>query len=335
MGIFKKILSIKNLWYPNKSPNKDKPSLREVTKVWKPEDKSPIVLLRWMMTFWCNYKCSYCIQPHNRFLKTGEYSVHAFDNYPVDKWIEAFKYHFKETRLSLVITGGEPMLDKKKLIVLLNVLTSMKTLECIRIDTNTSLILEKQDINNPDKLILMCTYHPTQTMEGDFLKRINNLVESGYKIGMVNYVVTRDSIKRFRYLKEKFRNMSIPLHPNPLWDSSGLYSEEDIQILREELPETDFLYRTGIKSPYGEQCLFPVIGMQMDYTGRINVGCHLDLYKSFFDQSLPLLFSEPVLCPMEKCYCLDMYSFLLSVNRNITPNPLQIYSELLLKRSQL
>lgn len=224
------------------------------------------------------------------------------------------------------------MLDKKMMISFLKMLTEMPTVECIRVDTNASWTLSGYNTIDPSKIILMCTYHPSQTKEEEYFQKIDKLIESGFKIGMINYVMSKENIDRYRYLRDSFAERGIPLHPNPLWDSRGYYAEEDLHLLKEAIPEHDFAFRTGIKSPRGEKCLFPAVGLQMDYTGKIHVGCHPYISKSFFDKELPLLFAGPIPCPMKKCYCLDMYSFLQKVNRNITSNPLKIYSDVLLKR---
>ena len=62
------------------------------------------VLLRWRVSYWCNYDCSYCNQDHRR-------RAHAFDKHPPDVWIKALKDNFGRLTLALIITGGKPMLD--------------------------------------------------------------------------------------------------------------------------------------------------------------------------------------------------------------------------------
>ncbi len=52
----------------------------------------------------------------------------------------------------------------------------------------------------------------------------------------------------------------------------------------------------------------------------------------FFDNRLPTLFAGPVPCPLQSCVCLNKYSFLGEVNRNVSTNPLKIYSEILRKK---
>ena len=115
-----------NPWGPYKRmSDEDRESFREVLSTWRPEGQKPVFILRWSMTTWCNYNCPYCPQTHDRLAPKGkEFTAHAFDNYPLEKWLEAFHRHFAERGLSMVITGGEPMLDRKNMLPFLKGNTS-------------------------------------------------------------------------------------------------------------------------------------------------------------------------------------------------------------------
>jgi organic radical activating enzyme len=315
---------------------KDRNMFSSVLNVWQPEKEARVVLLRWLVTTWCSYSCPYCNQTHDRYAPKGKYTAHAFDNFSLPEWIEAFMRHFSKKRLSLVMTGGEPMLDRKNMVPLLKTLTNMPNVECVRIDTNASWSpLPYKEIDK-SKIILMTTYHPSGTTESSFVGRIDQYLENGIKVGMVNYVITKSlNMKAYNSFKNQLLNRGIPLHPNPLWNSKGLYSKEDMDIFKHELPLDDYLYRSQLMRPRGKKCLFPAVAYEMDQTGKIFVGCHPHVVGSIFDQDLVNQFIGPVPCPSKKCVCLDKYSFLHEINRNITCNPLEIYSDLLIsKQSQ-
>ncbi len=302
----------------------------DVLTTWKPECGKNTNLIQWLISEWCNYSCYYCHQTHDRYSHKGEgVTAHAFDNFPLYSWLDAFRRHFANERLSFVITGGEPLIDKKNMPLLLKSLSDMTNVDSIRIDTNVSWNLDWYKDLDKSKIILMCTYHPSQIKEENFLLKIRNVLDNGFEIGMVNYVLTQDSLNNFFSLKEKFRAFGIPLHPNPLWNSTGKYSPEDMKIFEVELPEQDYLYRTGIMSPNGKNCLFPSIAYEIDYLGNVKVGCHPKASGNIFDSNLPPLFPEPVPCPYSSCACLHKYSFLEGNNRNITTNPLRQYSQAL------
>lgn len=307
----------------------DRIAFDQVLSIWRPEGEIPIFMLRWKLTEWCNYKCPYCPQTHDRFARIGKYAAHAFDNYPLAKWVNAFSYHFQERRLSLVITGGEPMLDRENMVPLLKQLTAMPAVECIRIDTNASGKLDNFKEVDPEKIILNCSYHPSQVSKESFLNAIKQLLYFGYKIGMVNFIMGTDNFDIFKKVKEEIFELGIPINPNPQFNLEGPYSTEHLAVLKEELPRADFLYKTQGLSPYGNKCLFPSLAYQMDQTGKIHVGCHPQASGSFFENSLPPTFIGPVPCPNNSCMCLDMYSFLKDVNRNKNVNPLLIYSDML------
>jgi hypothetical protein len=61
---------------------------------WKPEGRPAAVLLRWFATHWCNYRCPYCRQNHARRQPIDGHWAHCFDNWPVDRWLRAFKKAF-------------------------------------------------------------------------------------------------------------------------------------------------------------------------------------------------------------------------------------------------
>ncbi len=318
-------------WGPyRRISNNDRISFKNTLSVWRPETEKPVFLLSWYMTGWCNYNCPYCPQEHQRFARTTDgYTAHAFDNFSLQKWCNAFSHHFHDRHLSLIVTGGEPMLDKKNMAPLLKELTSMPTVECIRIDTNASWKPNDYRGVDPQKITLMCTYHPSQTSKEQFLASIKELLNQGYAITLINFVMSKDNFDTFRLMKQEIFELGIPLHPNPLWNSAGQYSDRDLTILKEELPLEDYPYRTQIVSPFGHKCLFPSLAYQMDQTGRIQVGCHPQISGSFFENDLPPTFAGPPLCPQNICVCCSMYSFLKDINRNVCVDPLRVYSDIL------
>lgn len=312
---------------------KNTESFSEVLKIWKPPGELPVILLRWFITEWCNYKCPYCSQTHGRFeSKGGYFKAHSFDNFPIEQWLEAFRHHVNNIRISMVITGGEPLIDKKNMVKLLTSFNEMPEIECVRIDTNASWNVDWYRELDKSKIILMCTYHPTQIEESTFFDNIQKILDNGFHIGMVNFVITSKTREAYFEYKNKFKKMGIPLHPNPIWDKSGHHSKEEMQFFFHELPEVDYLYRTGTKTPKGRKCLFPSLAYEMDYKGIIHIGCFPKKSANFLKDELPHLSNGPVKCPNSRCACLDKYSFLEGINRNVTLNPLELYSRALLER---
>jgi len=302
--------------------------MTSINNVWK-----KTILLRWLLTEWCNYRCPYCPQKHNRYDRLHDNkTAHAFDNYPVDQWINRFEYHFRDSHLSIVLTGGEPMLDVKNMIKLLHYLTTKETVDCIRIDTNASWNPELYTGINNAKIILMCTYHPSQVFEDEFLKKIKKLIEYKYQIGFVNYVMTKDNIDTFTQISDKFYKLGIILHPNPLIGGSLPYTEQEKSLFKTVLPEIDYHYRTSIINPNGQWCYFPMLAYEMDPTGQIHVGCLPNNNSNFFEDTIPIRPANKIKCPSQTCTCLDKYSFLEGCDRNVSINPLGDYSHELQKK---
>lgn len=299
-----------------------------VLQAWRPQDGLQTVLLRWLISEWCNYNCPYCDQTHDRFaVKGGRFTAHAFDNFPVKEWISAIDRHFAQRGLSIVITGGESFVDRKAMPVLLDYLTTRPNTACIRIDTNGWWNAKEYSSLDKSKIILMCTLHPSQTLPEAFFARVDAILEEGFQIGMINYVMNAENIPQYRKHKEVLAGKGIPLHPNPLWGHDNKYNPEDLELLQAELSAADFAFRSGMESPKGKKCLFPALAYELDYKGNIQVGCHSAAAGSLFDRELPDLFAGPVPCPADSCVCLDKYSFLGTINRNVELNPLKIYGE--------
>lgn len=309
-------------------------------EIWRPKEGTPAVLVRWMMTEWCNYRCPYCPQTHERWIQKGEgKTAHAFDNFPLAQWLEAFERHFASYRLSLVITGGEPMVDRKNTLEFLSQMSAKSFVECIRIDTNLWWKPELFADLDCSKIILMCTFHPSQVDEEQFIQRIKKLIDMGVSIGMVNYVMNDINLEKFKERSKRFAELGVMLHPNPLWGKGGLYTEPDLMLMCSTLPDHDFKFRSGTESPKGKPCHYPVISYEMDYKGYVAPGCFSQYWGKFFDEKLPRLgapdtVAQAVSCPHNSCVCLDKYSFLVGFERNISTNPLKEYSKELWAKSK-
>jgi len=242
------------LFFKNKSlkPEQTNQRFKSVVDVWK-----NALLLRWFMTDWCNYSCPYCIQEHSRNRKYEDYMVHAFDNKTPKEWVSGITKIFASNRLALTITGGEPMLDQKNMKSFLSLILRKNFMDNIRIDTNLSWNPQTiKNLNNKQKLIFMCTYHPTQTELKDFLYRANLLQNQGFKVGIVNYVMTKNQEKDYTQLKQTFLDNGLILHPNPLWNTTP--NKTTFEIMKQTLPDIDLYYRTG-NSPKGKYCYYPVL----------------------------------------------------------------------------
>ena len=134
------------------------------------------------------------------------------------------------------------MIDRMSMLPLLQALTSMETLECIRIDTNAFWKPSWYSHVDKSKLILMCTFYPSQTSEREFFDKVEDILANGFNIGMINYVMSAANKDKYYERRDKFLALGVPLHPNPLFGSDGKLAKEDIELFNEELPEVDYLF---------------------------------------------------------------------------------------------
>ena len=311
--------------FRRKSALRHREAFAETLATWKPEHQLPLVAVRWLITEVCPYSCSYCDQ-HHKLVKRNGISNHSFGNYAVGEWLDAFNRHFSANRLTLTITGGETMADRKSITALLNGLSAMATVECIRIDSNAYWAPEWFKDLDRSKLIFNCSFHPEQTSEEEYFNRIHRIVEAGFRIGMVNYVFFGHRIDRFCDYQARLRKLGIPLNPNPNFHTYP--TNEEKEFLMRKMPALDFEHKALRVRTNGRSCLYPSLAYEMDYTGRISVACFNSVSGSFFDSKLPSLPEGPVRCPHQSCYCREKYVMLEGYDPKSAAaiNSLQYYS---------
>ena len=309
-------------------PAEDRRDFQELLQIWKPELRPHAVMIRWRVTEWCNYACRYCSQEHGRFVDRGDgFTSHAFDNFSVEQWISAFSRHFGGHRLSITLSGGEPFLDRKSMIPMLNFLSGMEGTECIRIDTNAAWNPEAYRELDKSKILLNCSFHSSEIEEVLFIRNLQRILDHGFQVGMVNYVMVAEQFDRFAERRQVFAEMGVPLNPNPDFERQCDYSPAERKLLEAHLPEIDYRFKVLRVSPRGQKCLYPAISYELDFRGLLRVACIGGEPVSIFgDASLPLP-PGPVTCPQNTCECLDMYSFLKGSTRNRTTNPLKDYCD--------
>ena len=313
----------------------ESPSFKDLDATWRPNGQNPGVMLRWFMTEWCNYGCPYCRQDHRRRRSQRSLRVHSFDNCAAEEWIEAIDRNFMDKRVAITITGGEPMLDAKSMSEFLSLLLTRRYINNVRIDTNMSWSPSRfKELPNKKKLIFNCSLHTSQTKTEVFISKIEELGELGFPIGIVNYIMTAEQALHYEELMNRFKELNVPLHPNPLYPltSESLKVIARFRgILKMVLDSVDFYYKTGGRTK-GKVCYYPSIALEMNQNGNIGVGCFQRVSGNIFEDGVPELPQGPVRCPYDKCMCLDKYSFIKGINRNIDLNTLKIYGNLIRKR---
>lgn len=101
---------------------------------------------------------------------------------------------------------------------------------------------------------------------------------------MVSYVMYSEQISRYASLKKDFAQLGLPLHPNPLWNSTP--SDDLKRLMSESLPKLDLHYRSGSQTK-GQSCIYPMLAYRTDQYGKISVGCFPNLRGDLFRNIIP------------------------------------------------
>lgn len=293
------------------------------------------IFVGWMITNWCNFRCSYCGQEHSRkgnemydYMGYKRYS-HAFDNYSSEQWVEKI-LEIPYEKIALAITGGEPFLDWKNFRDLLAGLTQSNKIDNIRIDTNASWNVEDfrtKEINF-NKIYLNISYHYDYWKLDKFIDRIKSFMNLGINIAMVNYVMSPEQQQYYEEVKNNLAIIGVKVNAAVFNDGHFPKSDEEIQVYKKYLNWFDLGYKAGLVSPKGKMCRYPMIGIYMRANGDISIGCEEKVIGNIFYTKFPDLMKKPLKCNKDLCLCLHMYSFLEECDRNLDSlNTLQKYSD--------
>lgn len=312
----------------------------KVNNVWdfdKPLDKRNL-LVGWVITYWCNFNCSYCFQSNHgpnqklypvvfknpksyvNLLRKNVYG-HSFKNHSVNEWLNAFEKIGEYRKIALCITGGEPFLDRKNFYPLLKGLTEMEFIDNIRIDTNGSLNLRLYEKIDFSKVYLNVSFHPEQITFERFIKQINSFQDLGVNISMVNYVMAPSQRDKYEYVRDKLAYIGVKTDPAVYWDGNFPKPEDEVKVYERYLNPFDIRNKCGLESPKGKFCRCPMVGLQLNPDATVHNICFPKRRTNFIEgkreEIEALLFEKLVKCPMQHCFCLHMYSFLLESKRNL------------------
>lgn len=289
--------------------------------------EKPVLMIKFLISAWCNFHCKYCNYSNvsrkrednfykgwrRFFLKRNH--VNAFDNYSLEEWVRAFERMRGD--FVLEISGGEPFLDLNNFLDFIIQIGRMSKCLGIRIDTNGFWgFLEKAnslDVSIKNKIILNISYHPTQITFDQYVLRIEKIINSGWKIGMINFVMENSQKGNYETVREFFGEKGIFVNANP--DSMG-NKEEQRKELVSYLSEFDLRQKNG-ELTLGRKCNFPALAYFLLPTGQAYRSCIGEGQRFNFIQYSDSLVAlrDATDCPKKKCACLDMYAFLVGSGR--------------------
>jgi hypothetical protein len=276
---------------------------------------NPVTILELAVTTWCNYRCAYCVTPINGLRSA---SVHAFDRHPLASWSLAFaRVPFE---FALLCRGGEPFLDHEGFSGLLASVGALPGLRYLRVDTNGSWSpdrFESVPLEIRQRVQLNVSFHPTQIGLDAFEARLGRIVDRGWNVAMVNYVMEAGQAADYASVRDRIEGKTgIYVNPNPDAFASPFHghggSGRDLEAL---LPAIDLRHKTGARTA-GKACFFPSIAYFIGPDGMAERACGVNLASEprkldFIGASSQLVaLTEPVRCPLATCLCLDRYAFL-------------------------
>lgn len=283
----------------------------------------PVMIIELSVTSWCNYSCAYCV---TTVQARRDDALHAFDRHDVGAWIAAFErvpFDF-----SLLCRGGEPFLDHQGFSRFLAGIGALPRLRYTRVDTNGSWSPDRYEgvpREVRERVRLNVSFHPTQIDLDVFARRLGRILDAGWDVAMVNYVMQADQADGYEQARAVLgERYGVYVNPNPdAFDPApehrGL-ARRDARPdrLRSLLPVVDHARKTGALT-VGKPCFFPSIGYFVAPDGVAERACgvavagaprRLDFIRdSARLEPLP----RPVACPQLTCLCLDRYAFLEEV----------------------
>ena len=258
----------------------------------------------WMMSEWCNYSCEYCGVPV--FFKKSAIrgrQRHAFDHYPVGQWLEAFK-SFPQNDISLVITGGEPFLDRKNFPVLLAGLLADGR---FRIRVYTNLSWNPADYEGIDKsqIHLNTTFHPSQTSFPEYHRRLKKIRDAGFSLSHVGVILAPENLDFAESVLTQLESEGFPISAGPMMPA-GRYMNRQGRTERERDLIRRFSYPLSaffsLTRPVTKNlaCYHPAFSYRLHLDGGVNVAC-IGARQNIFTDGLPELPRTAVGCPHEHC----------------------------------
>jgi len=148
--------------------------MSELIKVSTVDENTFNLEIDYLLTFRCNYDCSYCIS-HD----VNHPSLQRTPNEIIDALNFIFKQYLNK-KIKLSILGGEPFVYKY-FINLVNELSNNNFLQ-INIVTNLS-VTEKslENIKVSKNILIVASYHPEYSNNKDFVNKIKYLQNRGFK----------------------------------------------------------------------------------------------------------------------------------------------------------
>ena len=269
----------------------------------------------------CDYACHYC-----PFAKThDDATAREQDKQSLVRflaWVESRQN--KDTLRILFTPWGEALIRKWYRDAIIR-LSHMNHVSKVTIQTNLSSPIDWLAQSNTGSVSLWITYHPGETPQDTFIKKLFALDYMGVKFS-VGMVGKKEYLKDAQWLKRNLPEHTY-LWVNAYKDELNYYSTTDI----ERFQEIDPLFQLNLKnySSYRQPCNAGETNAHIDSSGNI-YPCHFlkkSLGNIYLDEIHELL--KPGNCSLQVCDCYIGYVHLKKFNAA------SVYGEEILSRIPL
>lgn len=242
----------------------------------------------------CNYDCHYC-----PFAKRHESAVELRrDRESLDRFVN-WVGNQSDCELSILFTPWGEGLTRPWYQQAIAGLSHLPHVAKVAIQTNLSCSLDWLDEADLNTAALWCTFHPSQTSQGEFLGQCRELERRGarYSVGMVGLHESFPQIESLRAVLPRH----VYLWINAYKDVPDYYTPE--QVARLERIDPLFRINNTDHPSLNEPCTAGETSVSIDGDGNLR-RCHFvaavigNIYEADWRQSL-----RPRTCPNPTCGC--------------------------------
>lgn len=294
------------------------------------EDITNEIYIQWLITYTCNYNCSYCYLRNNNLLNKDYNKFIPYAHFKLG--INKIKKHLDIKNIRFDIMGGEPTLHPE----LFNIVnyTCNTGFKKVVLNTNGSKLLQHLDkINDYDNFKIALSFHPNKNSFDNYIKIIDSILNRNIDLEVhVMFAEEHfdESYNMYKYLNKCYN--SIELIIGIILPLS--YSEKNNALLETLIEENKQINKRKFIFKYDKETkiytdkeirlynLNKFEGMRcfvryftIDLNGNINVLCDeniLNSRKIYFNSTFNLikkLLNQGVICNHQECGCTIGYNF--------------------------
>lgn len=295
------------------------------------------ILINWILTYNCNYRCSYCTQRYKR--------INIMPSLKLLSIAKENIINLQRRKIYLTLSGGEPTIIPYFIDFIKDLLHNIKNLE-IKVITNLSRerkyyeeLVQKigEDIN---KLSFFTSFHHEFAEVDDFLNNIQFISNSGLKT-TISVLAHPESMFKFKELCKKLnriKNEYLTYNIKYIREGTDLdrrYESEDIEWIKKFYNEnneknifldyvtdnndvkrvffhTNEIIAQRLDNFKGMYCSAGSKLIAIDPYGRVTPAVcfrgRKDLpFKdgNIYKRNTQLLFQRPIICPFNSCICIS------------------------------